>query len=115
MLIGLLTTVLILDGILIIFLVLLQKGKGGIGLAGLGGGAQMLFGGSGGQDIFQKITWVLGAIFMGGSLLLAILKTQLPQEAPYAHNISVPTRSVPQPQAPVNTTPPAPIQNAAPE
>ena len=46
-----------------------------MGLGGLGGGAQMLFGGSGGQDIFQKITWILGALFMFGSLSLALLKT----------------------------------------
>lgn len=47
-----------------------------MGLGGLGGGAQMLFGGSGGQDIFQKITWVLGTIFMVGSLFLAIMKAR---------------------------------------
>jgi len=43
----------------------MQKGKGGMGLGSMGGGAQMLFGGSGGQDIFQKTTWVLGIIFYG--------------------------------------------------
>jgi len=42
----------------------------------LGGGAQTLFGGSGGQDIFQKITWVLGGIFMAGSLGLSIIKSK---------------------------------------
>lgn len=46
-----------------------------MGIGNLGGGAQMLFGGSGGQDIFQKTTWVLGAIFMFGSLGLSIMKT----------------------------------------
>ena len=47
-----------------------------MGLSGLGGGAQTLFGGSGGQDLFQKITWVLGAIFMAGSLGLSIMKSR---------------------------------------
>jgi preprotein translocase subunit SecG len=75
MLIGFLKTLLVFDGILLIFIVLLQKGKGGVGLAGMGGGAQMLFGGSGGQDLFQKITWFLGAFFMAGSLLLALMKS----------------------------------------
>ena len=47
-----------------------------MGLGALGGGAQTLFGGSGGQDLFQKITWVLGGIFMAGSLGLSILKSR---------------------------------------
>ena len=45
-----------------------------MGLGSLGGGSQMLFGGSGGQDVFQKATWVMGAIFMIGSLGLALMK-----------------------------------------
>lgn len=45
-----------------------------MGLGGLGGSTQLLFGGSGGQDIFQKATWIMGVIFMGGSLMLAIMK-----------------------------------------
>ena len=53
----------------------MQKGKGSMGLGGFGGGAQMLFGGSGGQDMFQKITWVLGAIFMAGALMLSLMKS----------------------------------------
>jgi len=47
-----------------------------MGLGAMGGSTQMLFGGSGGQDIFQKTTWVMGAIFMGGSLLLALHKSR---------------------------------------
>lgn len=47
-----------------------------MGLGSMGGGTQMLFGGSGGQDIFQKITWVLGMIFMVGSLVLAVSKSR---------------------------------------
>lgn len=46
-----------------------------MGLGGLGGGTQMLFGGSGGQDLFQKITWVLGAIFISGALMLSLMKS----------------------------------------
>lgn len=45
-----------------------------MGLGSLGGGTQLLFGGSGGQDLFQKATWVMAALFMGGSLGLAMLK-----------------------------------------
>jgi protein translocase SecG subunit len=53
----------------------MQKGKSGLGLGGLGGGAQMLFGGGGGQDIFQKISWILGSIFMIGAMMLSLMKT----------------------------------------
>lgn len=76
MLVGLLTTLLIFDGLFMILLILIQKGKGSMGLGALGGGAQTLFGGSGGQDLFQKMTWVAGAIFMAGSLGLAIMKSR---------------------------------------
>jgi preprotein translocase subunit SecG len=76
MLVGLLTTLLVIDGLLLVLFILIQKGKGDMGLSALGGGAQTLFGGSGGQDIFQKITWVLGAIFMAGSLGLSIIKSK---------------------------------------
>lgn len=64
----------------LVLIILVQQGKSNMGLGNLGGGAQMLFGGSGGQDILQKITWVLGALFMAGSLLLALMKSaQAPQ------------------------------------
>ncbi|HBS48047.1 TPA: preprotein translocase subunit SecG [Candidatus Dependentiae bacterium] len=54
--------------------IFIQKGKGDLGLGSLGGN-QMLFGGSGGQDFFEKITWTLGSIFILGALGLALLKT----------------------------------------
>lgn len=76
MLLGLVITLFAFVCFLLVLVILVQQGKGGMGLGSLGGGAQMLFGGSGGQDIFQKITWVLGAIFMFGSLVLALLKTK---------------------------------------
>ncbi len=105
---GLLTTVIVFDGLLLVLLVMLQKGKGGVGLAGFGGGAQMLFGGSGGQDIFQKITWVLGAILMVGSLLLVIVKSREPV-AGYGTRIpSAPIQMPAQRQAPAQQPMPAP-------
>lgn len=76
MLVGLLTTLLVIDGLLLVLFILIQKGKGDMGLGAFGGGAQTLFGGSGGQDIFQKITWVLGGLFMAGSLGLSIMKSK---------------------------------------
>lgn len=75
MLFGFLVTLFTFVCFLLVLIILVQQGKGGMGLGSLGGGTQMLFGGSGGQDIFQKITWILGAIFMIGSLVLALMKT----------------------------------------
>ena len=61
---------------LIVFLVLLQKGKGNMGLGSMGGGNQMLFGSSGGQDIFQTMTWILCGLLLLGSLSLSVLKNK---------------------------------------
>lgn len=74
MLFGLLVFLFVIICLMLIFLILLQKGKSSMGLGSLGGGTQLLFGGSGGQDLFQKTTWTLGALFMGGSLVLAMIK-----------------------------------------
>ena len=54
----------------------MQKGKGGMGLGSMGGSNQMLFGSGGGQDLFQKMTWILGALIIFGSLGLAIWKAK---------------------------------------
>ena len=75
MLYELLLTLYIVNCMFLVLLVLMQKGKSGMGLGGLGGGAQMIFGGSGGQDIFQKMTWILGTIFMSGALFLALIRS----------------------------------------
>lgn len=83
MLFGLLLTLYIFVCMLLVLLVLVQKGKSSMGIGNLGGGVQMLFGGSGGQDIFQKVTWVLGALFMAGSLGLSLLKTHSLQQSKY--------------------------------
>jgi len=75
MLYGFLLTLYTINCLFLVLIILMQKGKSSLGLGGLGGGAQMLFGGSGGQDIFQKITWVLGIIFMTGALILSLMKS----------------------------------------
>lgn len=83
MLFGLLLTLYIFCTFLLALIILIQKGKSSTGLMHLGGGSQLLFGGSGGQDLFQKITWALGVIFMGGSLLLSLMKTKEYQKSRY--------------------------------
>ena len=77
MLFGLLTFAFIILCFILTLIIFLQKGKGSMGLGSLGGGSQMLFGGSGGQDMFQKITWILLALFMASSLTLSIMKSRV--------------------------------------
>jgi preprotein translocase subunit SecG len=48
-----------------------------MGLGAIGGASQTLFGGSGGQDFFEKATWTLGAFFMLGALGISILRTNI--------------------------------------
>ena len=83
MLFGLLLSLWTFDAVLLGILILVQKGKGSLGLGNIGGATQTLFGGSGGQDLFQKLTWVLGALFIAGSLGLAIMKTKTHQTSRY--------------------------------
>ena len=83
MLFSFLVSIFVFVTILLILLILIQKGKGSTGLGSLGGGTQMLFGGSGGQDFFQKITWTLGAIFMALSFGLSYVKATQHRSAKY--------------------------------
>ena len=69
---GFLPTVFIITSLILVVVVFMQKGKSSLGIGSLGGANTMLFGGSGGQDIFQKATWVLLAFFMFGSLFIAL-------------------------------------------
>lgn len=83
MLFGFLLTIYIFCSLILALIILVQKGKGSTGLINFGGASQVLFGGSGGQDLFQKMTWGLGAIFIAGSLLLSIMKTGEYQRSRY--------------------------------
>jgi len=105
MLFGFLLTLFIFVCFLLILVILVQQGKGGLGLGSIGGGAQMLFGGSGGQDLFQKITWTLGAIFMAGSFILFVLGAKQGAKSRYITGKGMPTvpaqRQIPVPRKPV--------------
>lgn len=94
MLYGLLVSLFTISCFMLILLILIQKGKGSMGLGNLGGSAQMLFGGSGGQDLFQKVTWGLGAFFMFGSLVLALMKTQNYNKSRYLESPKMITQPV---------------------
>ncbi|MFH1644348.1 MAG: preprotein translocase subunit SecG [bacterium] len=73
------TVLMVLFILLCLFLslfILIQQGKGDMGLGSLGGGTQLLFGGSGGQSFFEKATWIMGFIFIFGALGISILKSK---------------------------------------
>lgn len=73
MLIGILYSLLILTSIVLIFLVLIQRGKGG-GLAGAfgGTGGSSAFGTKAG-DIFTKVTMYVAGVWIAVSMLLGLV------------------------------------------
>src|SRR5690606_21467268 len=84
MLYGLLLTLFVFIGFLLVLIVLVQQSKSSLGLGSMGQ-TQMLFGGSGGQTLFQKITWGMGATFMALSLALSIMNSSVYQTR-YLHS-----------------------------
>lgn len=108
MLFGFLLTLFVINCFLLILLILIQQGKSSMGLGAMGGGTQMLFGGSGGQDIFQKTTWVLGTIFMLGSFALALHRSQSSSQ----YLGTRPTRAATEQQMPAPDT--TPLESTAP-
>src|SRR6202167_4223982 len=104
MLRGFLLTVHILLALMIIFLVLLQRGKGAEAGAGFGSGASgTVFGARGTSTLFSKLTAVFAAMFFVTSLTLAYLGAR-----PTAEPTSVLERAA---QA-ATTPPPAPAPAA---
>lgn len=63
--------------VFLVIAVLLQSGKGAEISATFGGSSQTVFGSSGGQNFFQKLTYTLAAIFMVTSFSLHILPSKL--------------------------------------
>jgi preprotein translocase subunit SecG len=77
MLRGFILTVHILLALMIIALVLLQRGKGAEAGAGFGSGASgTVFGARGTSTLFSKLTAVFAALFFATSLTLAYLGTR---------------------------------------
>ena len=91
-----LLTLYLINCFLLVIIILMQKGKSSLGFGGLGGGTQMLFGGSGGQDIFQKITWVLGSVFILGAMFLSLMKSSEHKKFKYLAPNRMITQQMPQ-------------------
>ena len=128
MLRGFLLTVHILLALMIVFLVLMQRGKGAEAGAGFGAGASgTVFGARGTATLFSKLTAVFAALFFTTSLLLAYMGTRTTAEptsvieraaqaAAHARSATRPAEAPPAdappaqtpsaPQAPAPTPPP---------
>ncbi len=76
---GLILLLLVIDALLLLLVVLLQAGKGS-GLAAEFGGASSstdtFLGGRQAATLLTKSSWTLGGVFMGLSLILAILSAR---------------------------------------
>lgn len=94
--------------LLLATIILIQPGKGDMGLGVLGSGSQMLFGGSGGRSFFEKITWVMGALFIFGALGLSMIKSKEKQRTSLSNfnaKTSLPVSSKQVPKKPLNAIP----------
>ncbi len=69
-----LTTIHVLVCLLLLFVILLQQGRGGdIASAFGGGGSQTAFGARGSATVLTKATTILGALFLVGAFVLGVL------------------------------------------
>ena len=121
MLRGFILAVHVLLALMIIGLVLLQRGKGAEAGAGFGSGASgTVFGARGTSTLFSKLTAVFAALFFVTSLSLAYLGTRSPGEPTSVLERSVLSAPAPapaaQPAAPSPAAPaPTPAAPVAPE
>ncbi len=84
MLYGILATLLCILGLFIILLVMVQRGHGGFFTTGPSSSeSSAVFGGSGGSDILQKITWICGFLLIISSFSLAIYRTRIAKQGKY--------------------------------
>ena len=93
--------------VLLVIAVLLQSGKGAEISATFGGSSQTVFGSSGGQNFFQKLTYGLAAVFMVTSLTLTILPSKSKKSVFEGF-------TPPAPQSTEPVKPPAPMGGDAP-
>jgi len=83
----------ILVCIFIIFIVLIQSGKGAELGAAFGGSSQTLFGARGAATVFSKLTTIAAVVFMLTSLALAVITAKgrsVVTPAPVAEHRAVP-------------------------
>ena len=99
----------ILVCILLVLIVLLQRGKGASMGAAFGGSSQTIFGSSGPGTFLGKITTLVALVFMMTSLYLAYFSASkgrsVMDSAPTAAEQTAPQPQAPQQQAPQQNAP----------
>ena len=99
---GLLIALHVIVSVILILMVLLQKGKGADIGAAFGGASQTVFGPRGAQSFLAKLTTGAAVLFMVTSLVLALIASQKPSVTEGVQQEQ--TQQAPLPVAP----PPAP-------
>jgi preprotein translocase subunit SecG len=120
---GFILVVHILLALMIIGLVLLQRGKGAEAGAGFGSGASgTVFGARGTSTLFSKLTAVFAALFFATSLTLAylgarttnepttVLEREAQRAAPAQASVKIAAPAPPQAPAPAQAPPPEPVK-----
>jgi preprotein translocase subunit SecG len=108
MLRGFILAVHVLLALMIIGLVLLQRGKGAEAGAGFGSGASgTVFGARGTSTLFSKLTAVFAALFFVTSLSLAYIGTRSPGEPTGVLDRAALAAPAPVPAAPASAPAPA--------
>ncbi|MGO9991118.1 MAG: preprotein translocase subunit SecG [Steroidobacteraceae bacterium] len=116
MLRGFILAVHVLLALMIIGLVLLQRGKGAEAGAGFGSGASgTVFGARGTSTLFSKLTAVFAALFFVTSLSLAYLGTRTAGEPTSVLERSMLNAPAPAPAAPAPAAPTAPAPATPPK
>lgn len=101
----------IMVSLLLIFIVLIQGGKGAeLGAAFGGGSSQTLFGGRGAATFLNKMTTVVAVVFMLTSLFLAIASVRSTSVIEQPAPVESPATELPPVTVPVPEQPPAPAQ-----
>jgi preprotein translocase subunit SecG len=115
MLRGFILGVHVLLALMIIGLVLLQRGKGAEAGAGFGSGASgTVFGARGTSTLFSKLTAVFAAMFFATSLTLAYLGTRPTAEPTSVLERAAQAAAATQPATPAPATAPTPTAPATP-
>lgn len=94
----------------LIFIVLVQSGKGAELGAAFGGSSQTLFGARGAATFFSKLTTISAIVFMITSLTLAIMTSRGSSVVRSVPAATQPKRNIPVPPAPAAGPIPAPGQ-----
>jgi preprotein translocase subunit SecG len=100
----LLTTIFVINCLVLLLVILIQQGKAGDMASAFGGGSsQAAFGARTGATLLTKVTWVSASLFFAGALALSIVTSRGPSSV---------LGSVPAPAAPAAQTPAAPAPAA---